>query len=96
MKGRINSTLWLVIFINGIAMIAILALGMAAGGWAHSGDVRDVISNPSGGTRLIIASVLFEPQMPTSGQPPVAVTTTQPSLTASPTPIPPCSANQIA
>ena len=38
---------------------------------------------------------LFEPQMPVSGQPPVAVTTTQPGLTASPTVIRPCSANQI-
>jgi twitching motility protein PilJ len=59
MKGRISSTLWWVILINGIAMIALLVLGMAAGGWAHSGDVRDVISNSAGGTRLIIAGVLF-------------------------------------
>jgi hypothetical protein len=40
-------------------------------------------------------SALFDPQMPVSGQPAVAVTTTQPSLTASPIAIRPCSLNQI-
>src|SRR5690348_4583270 len=59
MKGRISSTLWLVIGINAVAMIAILILGIAAGGWAHSGNVQDVIGNSNAGMRLIGAGILL-------------------------------------
>jgi twitching motility protein PilJ len=59
MKGRISSTIWMVIGINVVAMIALLALGMAAGGWAHSGNVRDVMNNSDAGMRLIGAFVVL-------------------------------------
>src|SRR4051812_14112392 len=59
MKGRISSTIWLVIAINAIAMMALVVLGFAAGGWAHSGNIRDGFSSSESGMRLIGAFVVL-------------------------------------
>jgi twitching motility protein PilJ len=59
MKGRISSTIWMVIAINAIAMIALLVLGFAAGGWAHSGNIRDGFSQSDSGLRLVGALIVF-------------------------------------
>ena len=59
MKGRISSTIWMVIGINAVAMIALVVLGFAAGGWAHSGNIRDGFASSESGMRLIIAFVVL-------------------------------------
>jgi len=54
MKGRVNSTIWMLVLVNVVAMIAMLGLGYGAGAWAKGLPILDAMSASSqAGMRLL-------------------------------------------
>src|SRR5512143_1087558 len=54
MKGRVNSTIWMLVLVNAIAMFAMLGLGYGAGAWAKGLPILDAMSASSqAGMRLL-------------------------------------------
>ncbi len=54
MKGRVNSTIWMLVLVNVVAMAAMLGLGYGAGAWAKGLPILDAMSASSqAGMRLL-------------------------------------------
>ena len=54
MKGRVNSTIWMLVLVNAVAMAVMLGLGFGAGAWAKGLPLLDAMSASSqAGMRLL-------------------------------------------
>jgi len=59
MKGRLSSTIWMLVGINFVAMVLVLLLGYWAGGWAKGLPFLDGFSSSDAGKDLLFAIALL-------------------------------------
>lgn len=59
MKSRLSSTIWTLVFVNGLALFGVLGLAFHAGREAKDSSLFDFASLPSGASGGVIFAVLL-------------------------------------
>src|SRR2546426_7221078 len=59
MKSRLSSTIWTLVFVNGLALFGIIGLSFHAGRESNGNSLLDFTSLPSGSSGGVILAVLL-------------------------------------